>query len=218
MKSTPTLVPSNDVRCVGLQDSTGRLIASMAMLPDAVHLKSEWTRPSDSYGWSAVLRNTLPLFVLLRAAPVLADVHAGLPWLLSPLLGLLVYRITVVMHDCTHHTLFVSRTMNARVGFAAGRVRVASTSMDSASSTGDIIASYGRAGDPQGFHYVGLGKMSSRGFCWHLVKPLFGLNLRNTFGGEPPGAGNLARPVRTGEFVDRGVRATVVARDRYRIR
>ena len=171
----------------------------MAMLPDAVHLKSEWTRPSDSYGWNAVLRNTLPLFVLLCAAPVLADVHAGLPWLLSPLLGLLVYRITVVMHDCTHYTLFKSRRLNKVMGSFLGAV----TGVDFASFSVQHWRhhrSYGEVGDPQGFHYAGLSRMSHGEFRWHLVKPLLGLNLRHTFAESVLAPGNVARHVRSGEF------------------
>jgi fatty acid desaturase len=67
----------------------------------ALSLKSESLEPSDRYGWSAVLRNLLLLLGLLALAPMLADLAPIAPWLLIPFIGLFVYRLTVVMHDCT---------------------------------------------------------------------------------------------------------------------
>ena len=54
----------------------------------------------DAYGWRAVLRNVIPFLVLLVAAPHLDSWS----WVLSPLIGLFAYRITLVMHDCIHRS------------------------------------------------------------------------------------------------------------------
>jgi fatty acid desaturase len=78
--------------------------------------------PCDRYGWAAVLRNTLPFFLLLTTAPFLHARSAWLSWSLAPLIGLFAYRMTIVMHDCTHRTLFVNPKLNVRVGKALGAI------------------------------------------------------------------------------------------------
>ena len=162
-------------------------------------MRQEWLRPSDLYGWKAILRNALPLLVLLWIAPLLADRNAYAPWLLSPVVGLLVYRITVVMHDCTHHTLFKSYRMNNVVGSLLGAV----SGVDFRSFSrqhGRHHQSYGECGDPQRFHYADLERMTPGRFCWHVARPLLGLNLRHTFAESILAPKNAARLVRTGEF------------------
>ncbi|HEY0684139.1 MAG TPA: fatty acid desaturase [Steroidobacter sp.] len=162
-------------------------------------LQSEWLRPSDAYGWRAILRNVLPLFALLGLAPALAGVHAFLPWLLSPAIGLFLYRITIVMHDCTHHTLFVSRKMNTRVGGLLGAV----SGVDFHSfclQHWKHHRLYGRAGDPQAFHYADLARMTRGQLRRHLAKPLLGLNLRSVVAESLLAPRNLARSLRTGEI------------------
>jgi fatty acid desaturase len=176
------------------------VVSESLTLNTSAQLKQEWTEPSDLYGWSAVLRNTLPLFGLLWLAPVLADSSPYLPWTLVPLVGLLVYRVTVVMHDCTHHTLFVSRRLNKVMGSFLGAI----SGVDFRSFSDQHWKHhklYGERGDPQGFHYANLNSMTSGKFRWHLVMPLLGLNLRNTLAESVLAPRNLARLVRTGEFV-----------------
>ena len=161
--------------------------------------KQEALTPSDLYGWSAVLRNVLPLFLLLWIAPLVADRNAYAPWLLSPVAGLLAYRITVVMHDCTHHTLFKSYRINAVVGSHLGAI----TGVDFRCFSHQHWRHhqcYGESGDPQGFHYAGLKRMTRGQFCWHVVKPLLGLNLPHTFAESVLAPRNVARLLRTGEF------------------
>jgi fatty acid desaturase len=170
----------------------------MATQRDA-QLKREWSEPSDVYGWSAVLRNTLPLFGLFWLAPFLADISPYLPWTLAPLIGLFVYRVTVVMHDCTHYTLFESRRSNTVMGSLLGAV----TGVDFHSFSEQHWKHhrlYGERGDPQGFHYANLNSMTSGEFRWHLVRPLVGLNLRDTLAESVLAPKNLTRLVRTGEF------------------
>jgi fatty acid desaturase len=163
-------------------------------------LKPEWLEPSDAYGWRAIARNVVPLVALLGMAPALARVNAFAPWLLTPAIGLFLYRITVVMHDCTHHTLFVSRAINARVGLLLGALSGVDFHRFCVQHWRHHRL-YGRAGDPQGFHYLDLAKMTSGGLLRHLLEPLFGLKLRNVIDESLLAPGNLARSVRTGEIV-----------------
>jgi fatty acid desaturase len=141
------------------------------------HIDLQNLQPSDWYGACAVFRNVLPLFALLALAPVLAARSIAAAWLLSPLVGLLLYKVTIVMHDCVHGTLFRSSRVNDRVGRSLGAV----TGIDVrrfAAQHWKHHRTYGRAEDPQGFHYLGVQRFSRSQFAWHLAKPLFGANLR----------------------------------------
>lgn len=130
----------------------------------------------------------------------MAGLDPLLPWLLSPAIGLFLYRITIVMHDCTHHTLFVSRKLNTRVGLLLG----AMSGIDFHSFCLQHWRHhrlYGRAGDPQGFQYVDLARMTRGELRRHLVRPLLGMNLRDVLAESLLAPRNLARSLRTGEIV-----------------
>lgn len=162
------------------------------MATDALLLKPEWLEPSDGYGWSAVFRNLLVVLGLFAVAPVAADVAPVAPWLLSPLIGLFVYRLTVVMHDCTHNTLFMSRRLNQAVGSLLGAI----TGIDFRSFSEQHWRhhqSYGEPGDPQGFHYLDLKRMTRTTFLWHVFRPLLGFNLRPTFAESVLAPRNVSR-------------------------
>jgi fatty acid desaturase len=127
-------------------------------------------------GWAAVIRNLGPYVLLLAAAPLLYAWHPLAAWLLAPLLGLFSYRITIVMHDCIHRSLFTSSLSNDRAGTLLGDV----TGIDFYSFRRQHLRHhrlYGRPGDPEGFQYLGMPR-SGRAFAWHLLKPLLGVNLR----------------------------------------
>jgi hypothetical protein len=64
----------------------------------------------------------LPLFMLLALAPVLAARSIATAWSLAPVVGLFLYRITIVMHDCVHRTLFRSPQVNDWIGLLLGAV------------------------------------------------------------------------------------------------
>jgi len=136
---------------------------------------------------------------LLWLAPVLGDIGPYLPWTLVPVVGLFIYRVTVVMHDCTHRTLFASRRLNEVVGSFLGAI----SGVDFRSFSDQHWRHhrlYGERGDPQGFHYAHLNSMTSGEFFWHLVRPLLGWNLRHTLAESVLAPTNLARLIRTGEF------------------
>jgi uncharacterized protein YbjT (DUF2867 family)/fatty acid desaturase len=153
--------------------------------------------PSDAYGWSAVLRNLVPYFLLLALAPVLARRSAAAAWLLAPFVGLLAYRLTIVMHDCIHRSLFGSARLNERVGTLLGFV----TGIDFAGFARGHLrhhALYGRPGDPQGFHYLGLKDATRAAFAWHVFRPLLGFNLRYALAESVLRPRNLVAAARSG--------------------
>lgn len=89
--------------------------------PRDVRVPREWYVPSDTFGWRAVV-------VLLG---VLLACVAALPWLVTwwgpfaivpvvPVIGAYVYKLTILMHECCHRTLFRARATNDRVGLLAG--------------------------------------------------------------------------------------------------
>ena len=141
----------------------------------------------------------IPFFVLLAAAPLLNRWSPAAPWLLSPLIGLFAYRITIVMHDCIHRSLFRSARLSARVGTLLGCV----TGIDFASFSRQHLLHhrlYGRPGDPQGFHYLGLKGATLATYAWHLLRPLLGFNLRYALAESILRPCNLAAAARTGEI------------------
>jgi fatty acid desaturase len=155
-------------------------------------------QPSDRYGAYAVIRNLLPLFLLSVLAPVLAARSIAAAWSLAPLVGLFLYRITIVMHDCVHRTLFRSPRVNDWVGVLLGAV----TGIDLRrfrTLHGKHHRLYGRSEDPQGFHYLGVQRLNRVQFAWHLMKPLFGANLRYVWRESMLHPGNFCRAMRRGD-------------------
>jgi fatty acid desaturase len=161
-------------------------------------LPPEWMTPPNAVGWFAVARNLLPYFLLLLIAPVLAARSALFPWLLAPLFGLFAYRLTIVMHDCTHYALYRSRRTNDRVGRLLGAV----TGIDFESFRSQHWRHhevYGQPGDPQGFHYDRLHAMTPLGLRRHLLRPLLGFNLIYTFRESVLYPRHWRRLIRSGE-------------------
>ena len=160
----------------------------------------EVRKTSDAYGWGAVLRNVLPFLSLLAAAPLVYRCSPAAPWLLSPLIGLFAYRITLVMHDCIHRSLFSSARLNERVGTLLGGI----TGIDFRSFSREHLLHHrlhGRPGDPQGFHYLALGHTTPAGFAWHLLRPLLGWNVRYALAESIVRPRNLAAAVKSGDIV-----------------
>ena len=161
--------------------------------------RSEWLEASNGYGFASVAKNLVPLLALYAVAPYVADRSPALAIALAPLIGLLLYRLTMVMHDCGHATLFSSRRANERVGKLLGFV----TGVDHRRFKAlhwEHHKIYGQPGDPQGFHYVGLSRMTPTAFAWHIVKPLLGANLRYAFRESIVHPRNLATAAANGEL------------------
>ena len=155
-------------------------------------------RPSDRYGAWAVIRNVVPLFALLALAPIFATRSLAVAWVVAPIVGLFLYRVTIVMHDCIHRTLFRSRRVNDRVGRMLGAVTGIDVQRFRAQHW-KHHRSFGRAEDPQGFHYFGVWRLSRAQFAWHLLKPLFGANLRYVLAESMLHPGNLRRTAWRGD-------------------
>jgi len=143
--------------------------------PSGVRVPREWYVPDEAYGWRAVA----VLFGVLLAGV------AALPWLLErwgvvamlpvlPVVGAYVYKITILMHECCHRTLFRARSTNDRIGVLCGGFLV--TSYD-----GFCRAHWqhhrhcGTGEDGEESDYLTLQDASALQLLVHLVKPLLGV-------------------------------------------
>lgn len=128
--------------------------------------------PSLRYAAAGVARNVVFYLVALAAVPVVA---AASPWwaiALMPLVGLSMYRLTMVMHDCLHGTLFVSPAVNRLCGIAAGAI----SGIEFHAFARLHWAHHrhtGEPSDPQGTDYLRLPGFGP-GIVWHLLLPLTG--------------------------------------------
>lgn len=142
--------------------------------PTGLRVPREWYAPSDAWGWRAVV-------VLFG---VLAACIAALPWIVGrwgvlatlpvlPIVGAYVYKLTILMHECCHRTLFRSKAVNDHVGLVAGGFLV--TSYD-----GFCRAHWqhhrhcGTDEDGEESDYLTLQDASAPALALHLVKPLLG--------------------------------------------
>lgn len=137
-------------------------------------LAESWFEASDAYGWWITLRILAPFFVLIGSAPYLWD--AVSPWTCLPiafLLGVYGYKISFIMHDCSHDSLFRSRSQNRRVGVFCGWL-VAAEYLEYKRVHRNHHRFNGTEGDPQidevaGFHGASKGRI-----IWHLTSALVG--------------------------------------------
>jgi fatty acid desaturase len=162
--------------------------------------QSQLATPSNAYGLRCLLTNLAPLLTLYAAAPWLADRSLVLAWVLVAPAGLLLYRLTMVMHDCGHSSLFTSKRANRFVGW----MLACATGVDFdrfRDRHWEHHRNYGLAGDPQGFHYLTWPRLSLSARVWHLVKPLLGLNLPCVYGESLLAPANLIRAARTGQIL-----------------
>lgn len=84
-------------------------------------LKREWMARSDRYGWYVTLRILGPFFATLALAPYFWTAFGALTALpVVLILGTYGYKISFIMHDCSHDSLFRTRGLNDRVGIACG--------------------------------------------------------------------------------------------------
>jgi fatty acid desaturase len=147
---------------------------------------------SNAYGAASVAKNLVLLLALYTALPYLADRSLALAWATAPGIGVLLYRLTMVMHDCGHSNLFTARSTNERVGKLLGFITAIDFGRFKQAHWAHHKA-YGSAGDPQGFHYRGLAQLTGAAFNWHVLKPLLGLNLRYVFRESLLHPGNLRK-------------------------
>ena len=145
---------------------------TVADIPLPKHLLA----PDAGYGWRAVMRTLGGFLALLLLIPALARPWPWTATLLLPALGLMMYRMTVVMHDCAHATLFPSPRLNRLVGTLLGAAAGLSFRAF-ARLHRQHHAHVGLADDPQGPHYPGDWSRSRARLLRHLLRPLLGGNL-----------------------------------------
>lgn len=143
--------------------------------PKGITAPREWYAPSDAYGWRAVVVLFGVLVGAVAALPYLVDRWGPLAIApVLPVIGAYVYKLTILMHECCHRTLFRSRTLNDRVGLLCGGFLV--TSYD-----GFCRAHWqhhrhcGTDEDGEESDYLTLQDASAPQLVLHLLKPLLGV-------------------------------------------
>lgn len=148
--------------------------------------KPEWLSKSDRVGLAYSARVLAPLLVMLVLAPWLwlnVSPFAVLP--LMPLLGAYIYKLTILMHECAHYTLFKTRKWNVWCGTLCGGL-LGSDFKTFSRQHWLHHQVYGAAEDPQGSDYLGFKKASRAMLRWHLLRPLLGYNLFAKLGAFRP--------------------------------
>lgn len=136
-------------------------------------LPAAW-RPCPRYAAVGIARNVLIYLGFLASVPLLALFHPWAPLAAMPLVGLAMYRLTIVMHDCSHGTLLKSRKANRFCGVLVGAMSGIEFHAYQRLHR-KHHASVGRPDDPQGPDYLSL-PASTFGIAYHLVRPLLGYN------------------------------------------
>ena len=143
--------------------------------PKGVVVPREWYAPSDAYGWRAVVVLFGVLVGAVAVLPYLVDRWGALATApVLPLIGAYVYKLTILMHECCHRTLFRSRTINDRVGLVAGGFLV--TSYDAfCRAHWQHHRHCGTDEDGEESDYLTLQDASPARLVLHLLKPLLGV-------------------------------------------
>ena len=171
-------------RCKAADGGTARRPAAIRKdLMKRQAVPAAWFEKSDRYGIWITARILLPFFAALAAAPVawtLVSPLAVLP--LAVLIGVYGYKISFIMHDCAHDTLFRSRRLNDVAGGLCGWIvvshypsfkRIHALHHRHNGTLRD--PQYGEANDFQG--------ASSGRMVWHLTNALLGQRLLGYFAG-----------------------------------
>ena len=137
--------------------------------------------PNDFYGWTNAIAVHTSTFALCFVA-YLTWAYVS-PWailLLAPFLGAQVYKITIVMHDCCHGSLFSSKATNTWVGTVSGFM-IGTDFGGFCQQHWRHHSTYGADEDPQGDDYLHLENAARSALVWHLLRPLIGYNLWKLF-------------------------------------
>jgi fatty acid desaturase len=145
-------------------------------------LRTERAAPDEVYAWRHVIFILGSVYVLIFAAYLFASC-TDYPWAIAvviPFLGAQIYKITIIMHDCCHYTLFGARAVNVWVGTICGWF-VGADFKNFSRLHWKHHARYGEKDDPQGDDYLHLDTSSKGALLWHIVRPMFGYNLFKLF-------------------------------------
>lgn len=152
-------------------------ITAEVTAPVRLEMRPEWSRPDEAYGWRHVGAVFGSIIGLIAAAPWLWLYVSPLTVLIVlPLLGAGIYKLTIVMHDCSHFSLFADKELNRKVGSICGLL-LGSDFETFRKAHWKHHKEYGNAADPQGRDYLGLRQASRLQVLWHLFRPLLGYNL-----------------------------------------
>lgn len=135
----------------------------------------ELYEPSNVFGLRGVLAIGGGLCLCLAPLSFLGHA-ASLWWLVAlvPLMGAYIYKLTIVLHECGHRTLFTSRRVNEMVGRAcAGLLGVSYAGFTS--SHWDHHRYCGTRDETGEGDYLRLEHASAGQMVWHLVRPLTGV-------------------------------------------
>jgi fatty acid desaturase len=134
-------------------------------------------KADDAYGWRHVSAIYVSIFALCALSFLTwRYLHPALVLLIMPFLGAQIYKITIIMHDCCHSTLFQDRQMNKVVGVVSGFF-VGTMFANFCKMHWLHHATYGDEDDPQGDDYLHLEDAPTHVIVWHLFRPLLGYNL-----------------------------------------
>ena len=149
-----------------------RALPPTATLGEQPALPAGYYVKSSAWGYAQV---TPAIAGLLASAAGLG--YASSAWLPLCIAGIIFcgYRLTFVVHDCSHRTLFAGRAANEVAGWIAASLLLVSFPIYRRLHWQHHVH-YRRAGDPQGHDYNGLVPGRDR-VLWHLAKPLVFANL-----------------------------------------
>ena len=145
-------------------------------------LPTDLKMPNEAYAWRHVIYILGSVYALLFISYLICA-KTEHPWIVAlfvPFLGAQIYKITIIMHDCCHYTLFRRRAVNARVGTICGWF-VGADFKNFSRLHWKHHARYGEKDDPQGADYLYLEGASRWHILWHIVRPIFGYNLFKLF-------------------------------------
>ncbi len=144
---------------------------------DEIQLRAEMTTPNFTYGSYVVTRSLLLFALAFSLIPILAATLG--PWAALwalPFVGVRAYKLTMIMHDCAHGTLFAEPRINRNVGVFFGLL--AGINFNAYGRLHFLHHThFGEEEDPRGRDYLKYWSFSPRARLWHLLRPLFGFNL-----------------------------------------
>lgn len=137
-------------------------------------LPKDWSVASDAYGLWISARILVPFLAAFVATPYLVAIT---PWFAIPivlLMGIYGYKISFIMHDCSHNALFVREAVNLWVGRVCGWM--VGANYDAFRQTHLLHHRYnGKGLDPQHGEVNGFGGASRGRLLHHLLTPLLGV-------------------------------------------
>jgi fatty acid desaturase/SAM-dependent methyltransferase len=147
-------------------------LKSNSLPSEQPRLPESYYRRSSLYGYTHTLPDLVLFWALLLGIGLLAW-----PWklLCAAVLTVVAYRMTFIMHDCSHGTLFARKWENEVFGWLTCSCLL--TAFPEFRRLHWIHHQrYREEGDTQGTDYNGLNPTRDH-VLWHLVKPLFLFNL-----------------------------------------